>query len=231
MIHLNHIIGLCLLLSLVQCGEKPKGPVAVPVGFLPEVTIMPSARTMQRGDTLWLDMNCSDSLLDRNSGRRFRVRPQDVALRSYIAFQRLEGIGRLPTNIAPTFRLVEQVGRAVVKGSFSASFEPIYDGSRYRARIGLIPTQTGITAIVVRMVPVDDTRAFGQFLPFISLPTDAEGREQKAVLDDSFYVVNGGKANNFDLFAQHTRAFALEPGTPQIQIIYEQKSTFTVEVK
>ncbi len=224
------LLASSLLLSFLGC-EKPKGPVAVPIGFLPTATITPSARTMQRGDTLWLEMNCSDSLLDRHSGRRFRVRPQDVALRSAILFRRLVGVGQEPTSIAPSFRVVEKIGRAAVKGSISASFEPVYDGTRYRARIGLIPTQTGVTAISLIMVPVEGTRGLGRFIPFVALPPDTDGREQKAVLDESFYVLNDGKANNFDLFAQHTRAFALEPGTPQIQILYEQQSTFTVEVK
>ena len=228
---LNYICSLCMLLSLAQCGDKEKGPVAVPVGFLPEATITPTTRTIQRGDTLWLEMNCSDSLLDKNSGRRFRVRPQDFALRSAVLFRKLLGVGQEATGTAPTFRLVEQIGRAAVQGSLSASFGPVYDGSRYRARIGLIPTQPGVAAISLLFVPAEGTRALGRFLPFISLPPDADGREQKAVLDDSFYVINQGKANNFDLFAQHARAFALEPGTPAGQVIYEQQSTFTVEVK
>lgn len=228
---LNYICSLCMLLSLAQCSDKEKGPVAIPVGFLPEATITPSARTIQRGDTLWLEMNCSDSLRDKNSGRRFRVRPQDFALRSAVLFRKLLGVGQEPTGTAPTFRVIQQIGRAAVQGSLSASFEPVYDGSRYRARIGLIPTQAGVTAISLLFVPTEGTRALGRFLPFISLPSDAEGREQKATLDDSFYVINGGKANNFDLFAQYTRAFALESGTPETQKIYEQQSTFTVEVR
>lgn len=231
MTYANYLGSLCLLLSLAQCGPKEKGHVAVPVGFLPEATLTPTARTMRRGDTLWLEMNCSDSLLDRHSGRRFRVRPQDVALRSFIAFKRLTGVGQEPVPIAPSFRLVERIGRSSPTGSLSASFEPVYDGARYRACIGLIPTQVGVTSIALLMVPVESTRALGRFLPFIALPLSAEGREQKAVLDDSFYVINQGKANNFDLFAQHTRAFSDVPNADVLATIYEQQSTFTVEVK
>lgn len=231
MTYANCLVGACLLFSLAQCGKKEKGPVAVPVGFLPEVTIAPTARTMRRGDTLWLEMNCSDSLLDRHSGQRFRVRPQDVSLRSFMAFERLLGVGQEPVPIASSFRLVERIGRSSLTGSLSASFEPVYDGARYRARIGLIPTQAGVTAISVFLVPTEGTRALGRFLPFISLPPNAEGREQKAVLDDSFYVINQGKANNFDLFAQYVRAFSAEPGADAVTTLYEQKSNFTVEVQ
>ncbi|WP_070728903.1 hypothetical protein [Hymenobacter lapidarius] len=88
-----------------------------------------------------------------------------------------------------------------------------------------------MTSISLLFVPTEGTKALGRFLPFISLPPDAEGREQKAVLDDSFYVINQGKTNNFDLFAQHTKAYSLEPGIHEDQDIYEQQSTFTVEVK
>lgn len=58
-----------------------------------------------------------------------------------------------------------------------------------------------------------------------------QDRERKAVPDDSFYVINGGQGNNFDLFSHNTRASSLESGTSSGQTIYEQKSTLTVEVK
>ena len=226
------VLGLGLFLSLTKCGPKVEDPVLTPVGFLPAVTLTPSARTIRRGDTLWLEARYSDSLLDYHSGRRHRVRPQDLDLRSFLVFRELLGVGQEPVGIAPTFRLVEQVGRASVSGSLSGRLELVYDGVRYRARIGLIPTKACVTSITLTMSPAGSTReALGQALPFIALPPDAQGREQKAVLDDSFYSINDGKANNFDLFAQHTRAFALEPGTMEKQKLFEQKSTFTVEVQ
>ena len=221
-----------LLLPLAGCPSKEEYPVRVPVGFLLEATITPSARTVRRGDTLWLSVNCSDSLLDKNSGRRYRVRPQDLALNSATFFKELLGVGQLPAGIARTFRLVERVGQASIDGSTTGGLYPVYDGARYRARIGLIPTRASVTSIALRVTPNGPAReAIGQLLPFIVLPPDAQGRKQQAVLDESLYVINNGKANNFDLFAQHTRAFALEPGTMEKRIIYERKSTFTVEVK
>lgn len=69
------------------------------------------------------------------------------------------------------------------------------------------------------------------FLPFIQLPRNAEGQEQQAVLDYSFFIINEGKANNFDLFSQSTKTIALEPGTVPNTVLSETKSRFTVEVK
>ncbi|HEX8504918.1 MAG TPA: hypothetical protein VF630_06085, partial [Hymenobacter sp.] len=157
---------------------------------------------------------------------------QDLVLKSAIIYRELLGVGQLPTGIAPTFRLVERVGRASIDGSTTGGLTLVYDGARYRARIGLIPTKASVIAISLLVMPAGVSReVIGQPLPFITLPPDAQGRPQQAVLDDSFYAINDGKANNFDLFAQHTRAFALEPGTMDKQKLFEQKSTFTVEVK
>lgn len=203
----------------------------VRIGFLPSVTITPSSRTMNRGDTLWLEANFSDSLLDKNSGHRYRVRPQDVMLSSAIFYKELLGIGKDPVGIAPTFRLVEKVGYASIDGSFTGSFKPVYDGRYYRAKIGLIPTKACITAISMRITPGGGIKDLDQLLPFIQLPPDAQGHEQKAQLDDSFYIINDGQRNNFDLFRQNTQAFSLLPNPNSGQILYEQKGTFTVEVK
>lgn len=83
----------------------------------------------------------------------------------------------------------------------------------------------------MRITPPGGLRHIGEPLPFIQLPLTAEGRKQVAVLDESLYVINDGKANNFDLYSQYRRAFAQEPGTPLETVIFETKSFFTVEVK
>jgi len=123
------------------------------------------------------------------------------------------------------------VGHASISGAFTGSFDPIYDGHYYRAKIGLIPTKACITSINLLIAPARVRLADVPLLSFIQLPRDAQGREQKAQLDNSFYSINDGKANNFDLFQQNYKTLSLEPGAPLQNIIYEQKSTFTVEVK
>ena len=106
----------------------------------------------------------------------------------------------------------------------------MYDGHFYRARIGLIPTKACIASLSL-LIGLDDTPRGFTVLPFIHLPPNAQDREQEAVLDDSFYVINDGRANNFDLYRQYYQAYSLGPDAPPKSIIYEQKSTFTVEVK
>ena len=217
-------------LLIAACEKNERPAEIVEIGLLLPVSITPSGRTMQRGDTLWLEANFSDSLLDKNSGKRYRIRPQDLNLRSSIVYKRLEGIGRLPTGIAQSFRVVEKVGRAPVGGSTTGLLISVYDGRFYRARIGLIPTQPGITAISMLVSPEGGTSEKYPELPFIQL-SPVKGIPQRAVLSNCSYVINEGKATNFDLYSQHTRAFALEANPPPVQVDYELKSTFTVEVK
>ncbi|WP_375417306.1 hypothetical protein [uncultured Hymenobacter sp.] len=223
-----------MLLALTGCPKKEDYPLIVPIGFLIPVTITPSSGTMLRGDTLWLEAHFSDSLLDRNSGHHYRVRPQDLVLNSGIFYKELLGIGKSPIGVARTFRIVEKVGKATIDGASTGSFEPLYDGHRYQLRIGVIPTKAGVLSLSLLLSPknpADGTPALDGFLPFIYLAPTAEDREQKAVLADPFYVINDGQANNFDLYSQHVKAFALESGVPSETVIYETKSTFTVEVK
>ena len=219
-----------LLFVLSNCGKKEPYPELVSVGFLPSVTIAPSSRTIYRGDTLWLEANYSDSLLDYHSGNRYRVQPQDLQFHSAVFCEELLGIGQQPAGIASTFRLIEKIGRVAVQGPSTLTLDPIYDGHYYRVKIGLIPTKKCITAISLLISPIGQVKR-GDLLTFIQLPHDAQGHAQRAQLDDSFYSINGGKANNFDLFRQNTQAFSLMPNPNAGQVLYEQQSTFTVEVK
>ncbi len=43
------------------------------------------------------------------------------------------------------------------------------------------------------------------YIPFIQLPPTADGTEQKALLEDIYFIINGGKANKYDLYSQHTK--------------------------
>lgn len=224
------LMSLILSLSAMSC-VKEEYPITVPIEFLIPAKITPSSRTIQRGDTLWLEASFSDSLFDKTTGRRYRVRPEDFKLDSYIVYRELLGVGQLPVGIAPTFRIVEKVGKAWISGSNTGGLQFVYDGRNYKAKIGLIPTKACVTSLIISLLPSQVTSGKPYFLPFIKLAPDASGKERKASYSNGFYVVNEGKANNFDLYSQHNKAWSLDPGVPESTVIYEQQSTFTVEVK
>lgn len=225
----------CLLVVLSVTGItgcKPKQyPVIVPLVLLAPATITPTNSILHLGDTLWVTANFSDSLLDLNSGHRYRVRPQDLTLSTFIAVHKLQGPGQPNIGIASTLRVIEKVGKLSIGGATTGVFSPVYDGHFYRARFGLIPTQSGIISISLLLSPIDGPRAFGNFIPFIQFPPDVQGQEQKAVLDNMYFVINEGKANNYDLYRQQ---FTIDPetsGAPDTGLFYGRNSTFTVEVK
>ncbi|TDN37623.1 hypothetical protein A8B98_03620 [Hymenobacter sp. UV11] len=185
------------------------------------------------GDTLWLETNFSDSLLDLNSGKRYRIQPQDMSLETVFAIHELHGLGQKTTGLASTFRIVERIGQAAAGGEYTGLFTTIYDGHSYRAKFGLIPTKRGFTSISLLLLPPGGAKGFGRFIPFLTFPPDAQGREQKAVLDNMYLIINEGKANNYDLYRQQ---FTIDPETtgtdvPPASLIYGRESTFTFEVK
>jgi hypothetical protein len=215
-------------------GCKPQGyPIIVPLVLVAPVVITPSNSTALVGDTLWLEANFSDSLLDVNSGKRYRIQPQDMIFGTAFVIHELHGPGKTITGLASTFRVVERLGQASVSGEYTGRFTTIYDGHSYRTKFGLIPTKRGITSISLLLIPPGGAQDFGKFLPFIKFPPDAQGREQKAVLDDMLLIINKGKANNYDLYRQQ---FTIDPETtgtdvPPASLIHGRESTFTFEVK
>ncbi|MFD1872806.1 hypothetical protein [Hymenobacter bucti] len=172
-----------------------------------------------------------DSLLDLNSNRRYRIRPQDMALGTAFAATFLHGNGQTSTGAASTLQVVPRTGKAGAGGSFTGRFEPVYDGHFYHAKFGLIPTQRGILAISLMLVLSGGVRAYGYILLFMQLPPDAQGREQKAAIEEMYFIVNGGQANNYDLYCQQVTVNPQTANLPPKSLIYSQQSTFTVEVK
>ncbi len=225
-------LPVCLVFLLLSCKTKPSLNV-VPIVFLAPVAITPVRPTIQVGDTVWVEAAFSDSLLDYNSNHRYRVQPQDLGLTCYFAIAALYGTGQPTNGIATTFRVVEKIGKAGVGGSLTGQFFPTYDGHTYRFKFGLISSQPGIASISLLLLPLEGASGLGKSLPSSTpqLLPDPQGREQKAVLEDMFFVVNEGKANNYDLYSKYA---TVNPNTVSMtpkQLLYVQKSTFTVEVK
>jgi len=185
---------------------------------------------MQVGDTLWLDVNFSDSLTDYATRKRYRIRPQDVPFRTGFAIKRLIGIGQEPLGIANTVNAVAKRGRISTGGTFTGEFFLDYDGSHYRGRFGFVPTQRGVTAFSLLLSRVASNRSDIP-LDFIQMPPNSQGQRRRAFLVNSYFVINDGRANNYDLYSQHTKAFANDPNLKPEATLYETQSTFTVEVK
>lgn len=112
-----------LCLTLAACKKSPS-PTSVSLILTAPVTVSPTRAIMQVGDTLWVEGAYSDSLRDFETGRRFRVQPQDLPLASYFAIHKLFGNGQPTTANASAFRVVEKIGRARTGGALTGQFFP-----------------------------------------------------------------------------------------------------------
>jgi len=218
------------LSSCVSC-QKEAPLVTVPLVLGAPLTVTPTNPIVRLGDTLWVEANFSDSLLDYNSGKRYRIRPQDMVLRTVYFIEKLVGVNQNPEPGASSFKIIRTRGQITEGGSFSGLFHLDYDGSRYRGKYGFIPIKRGVLCLSFLLTPPGGTREFNTFLPFIQMPPDSQGRPQRAELEGMLFIVNEGKANNFDLYQQHRQAFTLGPGVKYWARLIEQQGALTVEVK
>lgn len=222
------LTALCGIFTFIACKPEPR-PNWVHFAFVIPVDIAPSTESVLLGDTLWLTANFSDSLLDLRSQKRYRLRKEEVELTSYIYFQRLLGAGQAPTGFAQGFKVVNQIGKLGEPTTSFRSFEPSYDGNHYRARMGIIPQSKGafsLSFLTNLKKPLGPKEPF----PVLSVPPDANGDPQRAMLDGMYYIINQGKTN-FALLQQNSLVVSTNPDPAEATLYYEQKSTFAFIVK
>lgn len=219
---------LTLLAALSACEEEEL-PEIVKFTFVAPVSISPGRDTVSRGDTLWVTVDFSDSLYDLRSKRRYRLPQPDITLTTSLGFHRLLGPTQFSAGFAPGFTVVNKMGELLPGGPTFRRFALLYDGQRYRARIGVIPQVAGVFALSF-LSTLDDPFGPERPLPFLKLSPNPDGRERRANLDNIYYVINDGDTH-FGLQQQHSRVVSLVPNATQDAILYEQKGTFTFVVR
>ncbi len=216
-----------LLSSAVSCHKEPK-PEFVNVILEIPLRITPVQDTVALGDTLWLEADFADTVRDHKSGRYYHL-PPTFDLKTRIAFVKLVSNEKTISDqpgFASGFEVINTTGGVEDLRATFGSFRMEHEGNRYRARIGLVPRREGVAAVnflngwLVRSIHLPDPD-----LSFLDLGTTAEGGKRIPVLENVYYIINGGNTN-FHLFRQHCKAgsleFMIEP-----TIYFEQKATFT----
>ncbi|MBD2716882.1 hypothetical protein KBK19_17695 [Microvirga sp. STR05] len=174
------LLLLLLLLSLTGCPKKKDPyPELVKVTFVVPARIEPGGDVVALGDTLWLDLDAPDSLLDLRSNTRYRVPGQELLLRSAIGFYKLTGPTQARQGYARGFAVVPDIGRLEQGSGTSVLFEPVYDAGRqrHRARVGMVPRERGVFALsLITLLP----EPYGpeRPLPFLAVPPGADGRRR-----------------------------------------------------
>lgn len=230
MVAMRFLSHLVVLLLLVGCKPEPR-PEIRRLYFEVPLNVRPVAQSITLGDTLWIEADYPDSLLEIRSQQRYRIRPQDAPIETVISFYQLTGAVERQRGFASAFTLVNKIGSISNLGSTAGFFETIHAGNIYRAKCGLVAMKRGIASITIYFSS-NKMNSFrpGSSIPFIELGKNQEGGKIIAELGDIYYVINKGNTN-FDLLRQHAKAYSLEPNAPEPAIYYEQKSTFNVIIQ
>ncbi len=223
------VVLFLLLLTLTACPKQEEYPELVELTFVLPARIVPGGDTTALGDTLWIELNTPDSLLDLRSNRRYRIAGEEVMLRSSVGFYKLLGPTQAPAGYARGFTVVPDVGRIQQGSGTSVRFEPVYANRQHRARLGIVPRERGVFALSI-ITSLPEPYGPEQPLPFLTLPLGADGRARRAMLDNIYYVLNDGNVH-FALQQQHSRVVSTQPSPTEDAVYYEQKSTFTFVVR
>ncbi len=207
-----------------RCEEQD--PEYVLMTFVIPITIEPLNPDFTLGDTLWVTADFSESMKELNSQTDYILK--DFDFRSKIGLRKLIN-PKLDISDQPSatdeITLVPKVGSIPFVGETFSPFSFSFETNRYKLRIGIIPKKTGVYA--VNFLPPGDAQ--GDLQGHIDLGTNSLGQKRIPQLEFLFFEINNGQTN-FDLFQLHCKAESINNPLP-VNVYYEQKGTFTFEVK
>lgn len=201
----NRVVGYCLLFSLTtlfvaaSCdNEKPFASQLLT--FVLPANIAPSDSLVLVGDTLWITTNVSDSLIEFNTGNKYRLPNYDFGQTSVVIRKLVNnklGIGD-QASAASFFHFIDKDNQINFLGETYVDIKFIYDkiNQSYLFKIGIIPTSTG-TFCIYFLGPKNL-----QYEGFLDLGKHENGATIIPVYEDLVFPINNG-ANNFELFTKN----------------------------
>jgi hypothetical protein len=220
-------VSLLLLLFLATTAfncEGEKEPEFIMMDFVLPFTITPTDANFSLGDTLWVEAAFSEKLEEYNSKVYYDIK--DFDFQSKILLFELTN-PNLDLSYQPSavdfFHFIPIVGTIPFIGETASPFAFEYKENKYFFRLGLVPKQKGV--FCVNFLPPSEL----DLRPGLMLGKTNDGRERIPSFQHLYFLINEGNTN-FDLFKQNCKANSIT--TPlEINIFYEQKGTFTFEVK
>lgn len=219
---------LCLFLITTtgfQC-DREKDPEFVLMTFVVPITIEPSSADFKLGDTLWVRADFSEKMKELNSQTDYTLK--DFDFKSKIGLFKLvnpnANLGYQP-SATNEISVVPKIGSIPYVGETFSPFDFSFTGNRYKLKIGLIPKKAGIYA--VNFLPPGDAQ--DDLQGYVELGFNSNGQKRIPQLEFIFFEINEGETN-FDLFQSNCKAESINNPQP-VNVYYEQKGTFTFEVK
>ncbi|MBL7873882.1 MAG: hypothetical protein JNM78_19870 [Cyclobacteriaceae bacterium] len=223
-------VSLLLLLFMATTAfncEREKEPEFIIMTFTLPFSIAPSSAQFVLGDTLWVQADFPEALQEYSSKVDYAVKDFDfkskIGLLKFI--DKNITMGEQPSAV-DSFDFITKVGDLPFVGETFSPFNFLYQNETYKFKLGLVPKQRGVYCVNF-LPPRELDLRLG-----IKLEKSPDGRERIPAFEYLLFNINNG-ATNFDLFQQHCKATSLTfPGNQDFtNINYEQKGTFTFEVK
>jgi hypothetical protein len=215
---------LLLILSSARCDdEKPFASQLLT--FILPATILPSDSIALVGDTLWITADVPDSLLELNTGKKYRLPNYDFGQTSIVIRKLIDnklGLGD-QGSAANYFDFIDEDNQITFPGETFVDIKFIYDKIRqsYQLRIGIIPTETGVFCIYF-LSPQDL-----DYQGILDLGKHENGATIFPVYEDLVFPINKG-ANNFELFKKN--CLDGSQGSPESYRTNYRYVTFTFRV-
>jgi len=226
---LNKVTSLISLLLLYLIATtafrcKEKDPEFIVMSFTLPFSVSPLNPEFQIGDTLWIEAAFSENLEEFNSKSYYSLKNFDF--KSKIGLLKLIN-PNLDLSSQPSatdyFEFIPKIGTVPFIGETFSPFTLEYRDNHYYFKLGLIPKQKGVYALSFLSPGELDLR------PGLTLGKSNDGLDIIPDYEWLLFTINNGNTN-FDLFKKNCKALSIAfPTIPNIY--YEQKGTFTFEVK
>jgi hypothetical protein len=197
------LLLITLLLTGSRCNDE-KDPEFVFMTFEIPLTIRPGNETLNKGDTIWLDGNFSDTLKEINSNLYYKL--ENFDFKSKICINKIFNNQLYVSEQMPAFSLFNYLGGTTQTSSVCGTFSINYVNKTYTYKIGFIPNDTGVFNIFInRPFNLSDTpESQIDLRPYIKLDDSDDGRKRIPVYEAFQFIINNGNTN-FELFKQNAK--------------------------
>lgn len=210
------------------CGCHKRKDQTVEFKFQIPLSITPVKDLINVGDTLTLKANFPDSVLEVNSGKRYKL--PDFNFRTRIAFMQLSDtalfLSQQPGS-SSSFRILNEIGGVVDVGETFGSLQFNYANNFYQLRTKIVAQKKGVYTINFFW---NDVGISTTGLDFIKLGETESGGKKIATLVNIWYIINDGQTNFNLLKSTHIKLTSFTNPIPD-NISAEQKGTYTFVVK
>jgi hypothetical protein len=194
--------------------------------FQVPLSTTPIKDTINLGDTIILEANFSDSVLDIISGKYFKLTNLDFKTR--IAILKVGNTDlSLPEQPGATalFNFINEIGAVTDLSQSFGGLKCEYVNGYYKAKIRVIPIQKGVFTLFF----FSQWNGHNSQLDFIDLGRTESGGRKIANMTNVYFLVNDSQTN-YELLKQNSKlGSVVSPNTENIRA--ETQSTYTFAVK